>query len=163
MHYADELDALVDQVAQCRDIELPVLVVGGHGDLDLVAPRRLQVRDEVAAVFRSAGEDAVPGPQPKRVEDRLPRAGGVLEQRDLVPLGADQARDRVIDRLDARRGLVLRLVAPDLGLAPKLPLNRLHDLTRHQRCPHVVQWVRCAQPGVSARARSTSIAMPISS
>jgi hypothetical protein len=68
----------------------------------------------------SAGEDPVAGPERKRVEGHVPGAGGVLDDRDLVPARVQQPCERVVALLPVVASLGSRLVAADLGLPAQL-------------------------------------------
>ena len=111
------------------DVDLAVLVVGHDDDGGAGAVGDLAHRDVVAGVLGGGGEDAVARAQPQRVEGHVPRARGVLDDRDLVALGADQPRDRVVGVLGAVLALGGRLVAADLRLAAQV----LDDGVEHRR------------------------------
>jgi hypothetical protein len=69
----------------------------------------------------------------------LPGDGSVLREGDLVPLGADQARDTVVDAGQTVGRLRGRLVAADLSLAPQIVRHRVEDGPRHQTRAGVVE------------------------
>ena len=135
----DQLDALADERTQCLDVDLPVPVVGDDLDLDAARRGQVQVRHEVAAVLRLAGDDAIARRERQRVEHRIERAGRVLEQRDLARLAVDQPRGRLVDRVQPfpRRGC--GLVPADALLELEVPGHRLDHGAWHQRSTRVVE------------------------
>ena len=135
----DELDALVEHRRERADVDLAVLVVGHDDDRGAGAVGDLAQRDVVARVLRVRGEDAVAGLELERVEGHVPRARGVLDDRDLVALAADQPRDRVVAVLDAVLALGLRLVAADRRLAAQVLDHRLEHRLGRERGAGVVE------------------------
>jgi len=67
-----------------------------------------------------------------RVKGHIPGAGGVLYDRDLVPIAVDQPRNRVVDRLEARFALIRCFIPADLGLALEVPDRDIDHRLRHQ-------------------------------
>ena len=100
---------------------------------------RLQERDRVADVLGARGEDALAGLQRDRGERDVPRDRRALHQGDLVAVGADERRDRVVHGLDPLGRLRLGLVRADLRLAPQVRDDRVGDHLRTQRAAGVVQ------------------------
>ena len=126
-------------VRERRDVDLAVLVVGHDHERRAGAVGDLAQRDVVARVLRARGEDAVARAQLQRVEGHVPRARGVLDDRDLVALRADQRGDRVVAVLDAVAPLRRRLVAADLRLAPQVLDDRVEHARGRQRGAGVVE------------------------
>ena len=139
VHERDELHALVEHAREALDVDLAVLVVGDDHDRGAGAVGDLPHRDVVAGVLRVGGEDAVAGLQLQRVERHVPRARGVLDDRDLVRPRADQPRDRVVGVLDAVRAVGRRLVAADLRLAPQVLDHRVEHRRGRERRAGVVE------------------------
>jgi hypothetical protein len=135
----NQLHALVQRVAQRLDRQLAVLVVRHGLDGRSRALAHLQEGDEVALVLGVRAEDAIAGLEPQRVERHVPSARGVLDDRHLVALAADELRDRVVGGVDP---LVLGrggLVAADARLERGVAEDRLDHRRGHQCGAGVVE------------------------
>ena len=97
----DQPDPVVEQVAQRVDRQLPG---SSSGTTSTVAPVRRATcsnADHVARVLRPRREDRgrrAANDARQRVERHVPRAGRVLDQRDLVGARADERGHRVVHR-----------------------------------------------------------------
>ena len=143
--------------SQRSRVELAMLVVGDHLDDRARALRHLAQRDVVARVLRLRGQYPVTRAKREGVEGHVPGAGGVLDERDLAALAADQPGQRVVGVLDAVLALRRRLVAADLGLAAQVVDDRVEDGRGTSPAPALLRWATSRQPGVSARARARSM------
>ena len=149
----DELDPVVEHVAQRVDRQLTVLVVRDDLDGRAGSPRRLEHRDHVARVLGCGGEDPVTGTERERIERQVPRASRVLYQRDLVGTRADQRRDRRVDLLEPVGGGVGRRVAADPGLELEMPDDGLERRRGRQGRAGIVEVDdMCAAGRVGAHA-----------
>ena len=104
----DELDrpaAVGEPAAQVVDGELAGLVVVDDLDDGAGARGDLEEGDDVAGVLGPCGQDPVAGREGEAVEGHVPGAGGVLDDRDLGGLAADEPGDGGVGVLD----LVVRL------------------------------------------------------
>ena len=100
------------------------------GTTSIDAPVRvahLAQRDAVRRVLGTAGQDAVSRGEAKRIERHVPGPGRVLDHRDLVAGGADQAGERVVGVLQPVVPLGRRLVAADLGFAAEMVDDGVDD------------------------------------
>ena len=111
----DQLGALVDGAFEGAEIDLAVIVVGDHHDLRAGLLRHLQVGDVVRRIFADAGQDAVARFEVEGIERHVPATRGVLDEGDLVGLGADQPGHGGIEAFELVVRLGGRLVAADLG------------------------------------------------
>ena len=139
MAHRDQLGAFVDHRLQRLGIHPAVLVVGDDGGLHAVTFRGEQVEQVVAGVLGLAGEDAVPRLERDGRECAVPGDGGVLDQGDLVTVGAEQSSDGVIGRFQLFDGLVLRLVPARRRFQPEVFDDRIDHLVRRQRRAGVVE------------------------
>ncbi len=143
----DELHALVQELAQRSDRELTVLVVGHRLDDRSRSARHLQEGDDVALVLGPRAQDPVAGAEAQRVEGHVPGAGGVLDDGDLVGVGAQQPGELVVDGLQALGGLRGGLVAPDARLALEVPDDDVEDGLGRQGGARVVEVRDVRAPG----------------
>jgi hypothetical protein len=113
MSQADEPDATAAQRgAQRLNRNLPMLVAGQNLD-DRTRPLRyVQIGDVVASVLGCRREDAIAGLEPQGLERHIPTPRGVLNERDLVALAADQPRHRIIRTFQFSGMHLRRFIAP---------------------------------------------------
>ena len=119
----------------------------------------LQKGDDVAGVFGAGGEDAVARGEGERVKGHVPGAGGVLDQGDLVaarsPAGV---RRRIIDTsLDRSLLRGRRLRSRRWGFQLRCPTIASSTGCGISAAPALLKWSTWLHPGVSRRARATSI------
>src|SRR6266516_864940 len=120
-------------------VDLAVLVVTDDHDLSAAGAGDLQEGQVVAAVLGPAGEDAVARLERGRVEDRVPGAGGVLEQGDLGRVAVHQLGRGGVDRLDALALGIGGLVAADACFQFQVLDHGVDHWLWHQRGASVVE------------------------
>jgi hypothetical protein len=135
----DQPDTLVDRRTELLEIDVPLLVVADDHDLHTARACDMKVGHVVAAVLRSSGDDSIPGLEWDRVEDRVPGARGVLEQRDLLGPAVDEPRARPIDSFHPLALGLGRLVSADPGLELEVVDDRVDHGPRHQRGAGIVE------------------------
>jgi hypothetical protein len=112
----DQLGARTYRALGRGEVELPGRVVADHVDRDPDAPH-LQEREIIRQVLGLRDDDAVARPERYHVERHVPAAGQACDERDLVPVRADQGGAGVVDVRNAPLCFGCGLVAADGGLA----------------------------------------------
>ena len=135
----DDLDPLVEHRLERPDIHAAGRVVRDPLDRRARAVGHLAQRDVVARVLGLRRQDPVAGAEAHRVERHVPRAGGVLDDADLVGVAADQRRDGVVGVLDPVGAPGGRLVPADRHLELEVLDDRLVDGRRRERRAGVVE------------------------
>ena len=119
--------------------ELPGLVVVDDFDDGAGARGDLEEGDDIAGVLGPGGQDPVAGREREPVEGHVPGAGGVLHDRYLGGLAADEPGDGVVGVFDLVVGFGRGLVAADLGLAVQVGDHGVGDLGRRQGGAGIVE------------------------
>ncbi|GEL99014.1 hypothetical protein CTE05_25610 [Cellulomonas terrae] len=139
MRQRDERDVAVEPPLQLVQVDLAVVVVLDDLEGRTRPLARLEEGDRVADVLGARREDALARLERDRRERHVPGGRGALHQRDLVRLRTDQPSDRAVHVGHSRLGLGLRLVRPDLRLAPQVRDDRVRHDARPQGAAGVVQ------------------------
>ena len=157
----DQADPVVEQVAQRVDRQLPRLVVGD--DLD-VAHRccRATCRKAITLLAYSARDVRIRSPAVndarQRVERHVPRAGRVLDQRDLVGARHRAARPPSRRPPPTARATASAAAYPPMRASSSRCSMTVSTTTRGgSAAPALLRWTTSRQPGVSARTAATSI------
>jgi len=146
--WLSEISRVRSSIARQRGhVELSVRVVADDRHLGAGGARDLQVRHVVGAVLGAAGQDAIAPLEAQAVEHRVPGARGVLQQRDLVGLPADQAGGGAVDGRDPLLLGLARLVAADPLLQPQVLDHGVGHRPRHQRGSGAVEVDPLGAPG----------------
>src|SRR4029434_3514987 len=90
MRDGDELDTLVDRLAQRRHGYLPVYVIGNDLKRRSSLARHLQEGEVIAGILCHRRENTIAGTQGDSVKSHIPGTGGVLHKGNLIALTAKQ-------------------------------------------------------------------------
>ena len=121
--------SLVQHRLQRGHVDLTLLVVGHHRDLDTLDLRCPEQAAHVARVFALRREDPITGLETQRGERGIPAPRGRLDERPVLGPTTAQRRGVVIHRLERLGPVVGHLVAAALGLGPQVPD---HGLDHHR-------------------------------
>jgi len=129
----DQPGARPDRALERGHVHLAKGVVVDDVDLDADPMIHLEIGQVVRHILGAGGDDAVSGAKGDRVECHVPRARRVLDERDLVGVGADQGRDGGIHVCHRAGRLGRGLVSADQRFALQVAGHRVEDRARRQR------------------------------